>query len=41
MGPDTTLTPKISKLNVHLGNMQVPLAIYQLSHQNMLAMSSF
>ena len=26
MGPRTTLTPKIFKLNVHLGYMQVPLS---------------
>ena len=26
MGPHTTLTPKISKLDIHLENMQVPLS---------------
>ena len=26
MGPHTTLTPKIFKLDVHLGYMQVPLS---------------
>ena len=26
MGPHTTLTPKISKISVHLGDMQVPLS---------------
>ena len=26
MGPHTSLTPKIFKLNVHLGYMQVPLS---------------
>ena len=41
MGQHTTLTPKISKISIHLGDMEVPLAIYQLSHQNMFAMSSF
>ena len=40
MGPHTTLTPKIFKLDVHLGYMQSAF-IYQLSHQNMAAMSSF
>ena len=38
MGPHTTLTPNIPKLNVHFRVRAVTI-IYQLSHQNMLAMS--
>ena len=26
MGPHTTLTPKISKISIHLGDMEVPLS---------------
>ena len=41
MGPHTSLTPKFFKLNVHLGYVHAGAFIYQLSHQNMFAMSSF
>ena len=40
MGPHTSLTPKIFKLNVHLGYMQVPLST-NFPIKTMFAMSSF
>ena len=36
MGSHITFTPKISKLDVHLGYVQVPLPSMQLSRQNVV-----